>query len=149
MRNNKGITLISLIVIVIILAMLTGYIVTSVNNTYEKSSIIQFSSYMQMIQKKVDIYVEEGTDIETLGQPLSTENKTRLQEILNSDTKNVIETTDANGSKLRYFSSSDIYEDFEISEINDEVVVNFANREIISLNGVQKDEEMYYVIQGL
>lgn len=149
MKNNRGITLVVLIVTIVILALVAGFIVSSVETTYEDSSIIQFSSYMQMIQKKVDLYVEEGTDIETLGKPLSVIAKNNLQTIIDSDTKNVIETTDVNGSKLRYFSSNDISEDFGINGIVDEIIVNFENREVISLNGVEKDEEMYYVIRGL
>lgn len=149
MKNNKGITLIVVMITVVVLAMLTGVIVTSVGNTYENSRAVQFSSYMQMIQKQVDIYVEEGTDYETLGRVLNTEMQERLYTILESDIRGLIDTTDVTSDKIRYFSSSDIDEDFGISEINDEVVVNFANREVISLNGVEKGGYTYYVLRGL
>ena len=149
MKNNKGITLIVIMITVVVLAMLTGVIVTSVGNTYENSRAVQFSSYMQMIQKQVDIYVEEGTDYETLGRALNTEMQERLYTILESDIRGLIDTTDVTSDKIRYFSSSDIDEDFGISEINDEVVVNFANREVISLNGVEKGGYTYYVLRGL
>lgn len=149
MKNNKGITLIVVMITVVVLAMLTGVIVTSVGNTYENSRAVQFSSYMQMIQKQVDIYVEEGTDYETLGRALNTEMQERLYTILESDIRGLIDTTDVTSDKIRYFSSSDIDEDFGISEINDEVVVNFANREVISLNGVENGGYTYYVLRGL
>ena len=149
MKNNKGITLIVVMITVAVLAMLTGVIVTSVGNTYENSRAVQFSSYMQMIQKQVDIYVEEGTDYETLGRALNTEMQERLYTILESDIRGLIDTTDVTSDKIRYFSSRGIDEDFGISEINDEVVVNFANRGVISLNGVEKGGYTYYVLRGL
>ena len=66
MKNNKGITLVAVILTVIILSLLAGVIVYNIDKTYENSSIVQFTSYMKMIQKKVDFYVEEGTNYETL-----------------------------------------------------------------------------------
>lgn len=149
MKDNKGITLIAVILTVIILSLLAGVIVFNVNKTYENSSIMQFTSYMKMIQKKVDFYVEEETNYETLGKTLSSSDKTRLQDIINKDTKNLISTNDVNSTELRYFNSDDIYKYFEISNINDEIVVNFENREVISLNGVEKDGNKYYVENGV
>ncbi len=149
MKNNKGITLVAVILTVIILSLLAGAIVYNIDKTYENSSIVQFTSYMKMIQKKVDFYVEEGTNYETLGQALNSSNKKILQDIINKDSENLISTTDVNSSKLRYFNSSDIYEDFEIADINDEIIVNFENREVISLKGVERDGKKYYVENGL
>lgn len=149
MKDNKGITLIAVILTVIILSLLAGVIVFNINKTYENSSIMQFTSYMKMIQKKVDFYVEEETNYETLGKTLSSSDKIRLQDIINKDTKNLISTNDVNSTELRYFNSDDIYKYFEISNINDEIVVNFENREVISLNGVEKDGNKYYVENGV
>ena len=149
MKNNKGITLVAVILTVIILSLLAGVIVYNIDKTYENSSIVQFTSYMKMIQKKEDFYVEEGTNYETLGQALNSSNKKILQDIINKDSENLISTTDVNSSKLRYFNSSDIYEDFEIADINDEIIVNFENREVISLKGVERDGKKYYVENGL
>lgn len=145
MKENKGITLVALIITVIILMMLAGVMISSMDDTYEKSQAIQFSSYMKMIQKKVDFYLEDGTDFKTLGQTLPTDKRSKLQDIINADTQNLIETTDLNSDNLRYFNSMDIEKYFEVSNINDEIVVNFANREVISLNGVERDGIMYYV----
>lgn len=149
MKNNKGITMIIVIIIVIILSILVGVITFGLEDTYEKSTVIQFSSYMKMIQKKVDFYVEDGVDCTTLGQNLNSENKLKLQEILDSDFEDLISTTDVNNSKIRYFNSSDIYDDFDIADINDEIIVNFENREVISLKGVEKEGMKYHVEKGL
>lgn len=149
MKNNRGITLIAMVVTIIILGIIAGTIVMVTTDTYEGANIIQFDTYMKTIQKKVDLIIEEGTDYMQMGKTLGTEEKSKLQNILDSDTKNLIETNNVNNSKLRYFNSSDIYNYFELSDVNDEIVVNFENREVISLNGIEKDETMHYVRKGL
>ena len=58
----------------------------------------------------------------------------------------MISTEDPSAETLRYFSSNDINEDFELSDIRGEFVINFANREVISLDGAEKNNVMYYTI---
>lgn len=62
---------------------------------------------------------------------------------------NFVETDSVDEPKLRYFSSSDIETFFDIKDVQDEIVINFANREVISLNGVEKNGVMHYVEYGL
>lgn len=149
MNKDNGITLMMVILTVIIMLILVGILVSGMENTYENSKVMKFTSYLKIIQKKIDLYVEDGTNIETLGENLDAGNKAKLQDILNKDSNNLIETRNVNNGKIRYFDSSDIYEYFDIADINDEIVVNFENREVISLNGVEKDGRMYYVEKGL
>ena len=104
---------------------------------------------MKVIQKKVDLMIEENYDIATLGSELTQSQRNTLQEIINNDTSNYIQTDDVNNSKIRYFSSSDINSIFDIPDVNDDIAVNFSNREVISLNGVEKDGVMHYVEYGL
>lgn len=147
MKNNKGITLIIVIITVILLTIIAGLAVTYGIDTYKNTKVIKFQAYMKAIQKKVDVIVEENvgdsTYYNTLGKPLTEEQKAKLQTIINSNSK--IETSDVNEEKLRYFSASDIANVFELNDISDDIVVNFAKRDIISLNGVEKDNVMHYV----
>lgn len=148
MKENSGITLIVLILIVVILSLLGTIIIKTVTNTYENTKILQFTSYMKAIQKKVDFYLEDGTDIKTLGKVLNSADKGKLQTIINENSGN-IKTTNVNSDQIRYFNSDDIYKYFDLADIKDDIVVNFANREVISLNGVEKNDRQYYVEKGL
>ena len=149
MKKDKGITLITVIITVVLLAIMVGLVITYGIDTFEKSKVVKFETNMKTLQKKVDLSLEEGIDYTTLGSGLSTNQKKTLQTILDNDSNNYIETDDASLTTLRYFSSADIQADFGIESIDDEIVVNFANREVISLNGVEKDEVMHYVEYGL
>ena len=146
MKNNKGITLIIVIMTVILLTILMGLIITSSIDTYYSSKFVSFETNIKLIQKKVDMALEERIDYETLGQPLNDEQKAKLAEIIANDNNNMISTEDPTAETLRYFSSNDIKEDFELSDIRGEFVINFANREVISLEGAEKDNVMYYTI---
>ena len=146
MKNNKGITLIIVIMTVILLTILMGLIITSSIDTYYSSKFVSFETNIKLIQKKVDMALEERIDYETLGQPLNDEQKAKLAEIIANDNNNMISTEDPTAETLRYFSSNDIKEDFELSDIRGDFVINFANREVISLDGAEKDNVMYYTI---
>ena len=146
MKSNKGITLIIVIMTVVLLTILMGLVITSSIDTYNKSKFLSFEPNMKLIQKKVDMTLEERIDYETLGQPLNDEQRSRLATIIANDNNNMISTEDPSAETLRYFSSNDINEDFELSDIRGEFVINFANREVISLDGAEKNNVMYYTI---
>ena len=146
MKSNKGITLIIVIMTVVLLTILMGLVITSSIDTYNKSKFLSFETNMKVMQKKVDMALEERIDYETLGQPLNDEQRSRLATIIANDNNNMISTEDPSAETLRYFSSNDINEDFELSDIRGEFVINFANREVISLDGAEKNNVMYYTI---
>ena len=146
MKSNKGITLIIVIMTVVLLTILMGLVITSSIDTYNKSKFLSFETNMKLIQKKIDMALEERIDYETLGQPLNDEQRSRLATIIANDNNNMISTEDPSAETLRYFSSNDINEDFELSDIRGEFVINFANREVISLDGAEKNNVMYYTI---
>ena len=62
MEKNKGITLITLIMTVIILLIIAGLSINYGINTYKSSKVMKFETYMKILQKKVDIMIEEGID---------------------------------------------------------------------------------------
>ena len=146
MKSNKGITLIIVIMTVVLLTILMGLVITSSIDTYNKSKFISFETNMKLIQKKVDMALEERIDYKTLGHSLNEEQKAKLATIIANDNNNMISTEDPSAETLRYFSSNDINEDFELSDIRGEFVINFANREVISLDGAEKNNVMYYTI---
>ena len=72
MRNNKGITLIIVIMTVILLAILAGLALKNGMDTFESSKVVKFESYMKVIQKEVGLLVEDisrlDDRIENLGK---------------------------------------------------------------------------------
>jgi len=152
MRNQRGVTLITLIITIIILLIIAGLAINTGIDTYKNSKVIKFETYMKMIQKKVDILIEEEKDYTTLGSPLTALSSEQNDKLRNTIINNeFVETnkSELNGGAVRYFSSSDIENVFEIKDVQDDIIINFANREVISLNGVEKDGVIHYVELGL
>jgi len=147
MKNERGITLVMLVMTIILMLIIVGLSVQTGMDTYNDSMIVKFETYMKMLQKNVDIIIEGGTEYINLGSALTTKQKETLQTIITDN--EYIETESVDEVGLRYFSAQDIEETFGIKDISDEIIINFVRREVISLNGVEKDGTIYYVEKGL
>ena len=149
MRGNRGITLLMVLITIIVLGIMMTLIAINSVDTWQNSKVIKFKTNMQILQKKVDLVLEEGIDYTNLGSSLTAEQITQLQTILSNDTNHYIETNDTSNIGLRYFTATDIKNVFDLDGLQDEFIINFSIREIISLNGVEKNGVMHYVEYGL
>lgn len=120
---------------------LTTVVINVGTGEIKEARRVSFVSYMQTIQSKVDFIVEYDEYI-NYGQELNETNKNKLQNILNNDAEDLLTTADS--ETLRYFDSTDIADDLEVENIDDEIVVDFNTREVISLNGIEYEDQMYY-----
>lgn len=146
MKNNeKGITLISLLVTIIIMMILAAVTITVGTDDLEKSKMFKFVAYMQTIQTKVDLIVKND-DYLYYGQELGNTQKQELQSIIQ---KEKLLTSIEDSDYLRYFDSNTISSQLEIDDIDDDIVINFNTREVISLKGIKYDDEIYYTQYNL
>lgn len=146
MKNENGITIISLIITIIVMLILTSVVINVGSAELDESKRISFVAYMQTIQTKVD-FIAQYEEYSDYGANFSSSNVTKLQTILNSETENLLTTTSS--TSLRYFDSSLIASDLDVENINDEIVVDFNTREVISLKGVEYEGELYYTQYNL
>lgn len=139
--NQKGVTLITLVITIIIMFILAAVTIEVGTEDVDFSKRMSFLAYMQTIQTKVDM-IAQNEDYLNYGEALSSNNKSKLQAILNSGNESFI--TKINSSYLRYFDSNHISSDLGVDNIDDEIVVDFNTREVISLNGVKYENKKYY-----
>lgn len=145
MRNSqKGITLIALIITIIITMILATVTVQMGTGSIDNSRVISFVAYMQTIQAKVDFIVQKG-DYINYGEELPSSAESKLQTILNSE--DLLTTTSS--TYLRYFDSTHIASDLEMDNVEDEIVVDFNTREVISLKGIEYEKQMHYTQYSL
>lgn len=140
-KNEKGITLIVLIVTIIIMLIILSVTIYVGTESIDSSKVTKFIAYMQAIQKKVDIIVEYE-DYTKYGKEVTPANLYELQEILNS--KNEQFLTKKDSQYLRFFDKNDIAKDLEIENVDDQIIVDFQTREVVSLNGIKYEGEKYY-----
>lgn len=139
--NQKGITLTVLVITIVLMVMLAAVTIEVGTGSIDNSKLLSFLSYIQTIQSKVNL-IAEYEDYSNYGETLSSSNKSKLQTILNSGNEKFSTTIDS--SYLKFFDSSHIASDLGVENIDDEIIVDFNTREVISLNGIKYENEMYY-----
>ena len=132
----------ALVLTIVVLLILAAFTINTGKETIEFSRKTKIMAYMQLIQKKVDSISQSGNYNE-LGQSVlafTNDKINNLNTIINEENL----TTNTTSETLRYFNSNTLKEQLEVDEVDDEIVVDFATREVISLNGVKYDGKMYY-----
>lgn len=141
-KDNKGITLITLIITVILMLILVSVGTYSGINTYRNAQTTKFLVQMQLVQSKVD----------ELKQNKSMEELLQMGEEVPNDKQTIINTAHNNGEisnnefdSYRYFSTDDLRTELNLEEgINGEILINFDTREVVSTMGTTYNEITYY-----
>lgn len=143
LKNNKGITLVALIITVILMLILVSVATYSGINTYKNTEVTKFVAQMQLIQTKVDELVEEN-NIENIGEEITTDETKKNIISLAYSNGEVQDNTDEYKNKFRYISRENLELQLDIADIDNDILVNFETREVISVNGVEYDGKKYY-----
>ncbi|MBE5819659.1 MAG: hypothetical protein E7310_02385 [Clostridiales bacterium] len=144
MKNEKGITLIALIITIIVMLILLSATAYFSVDTYKESVYTAFVMQMQIIQKKVDTLVSDNdTEIGIIITESS--KKTEIEETIKK-AKNGDEITnwDITLQNIRYFSKEDVKNILALDNIDYNIIVNFDTREVVSLEGIEYEGITYY-----
>ena len=148
-KDNKGITLVALIITVILMLILTSVTTYTGINTYKNAQVTKFVTQMQLVQGKVDELKESKTieELNSMGIGISE----AINEVPIIST--VMYKAQDNGEIMinddytayRFFSSEDIKQQLDLKEgIDGEIMINFTTREVISTTGVEYKDKIYY-----
>lgn len=145
MHSEKGITLISLVVIIIVLLILTGTATYTGINTINNVRRTEFVTELQTIQSKVNLYNEKGENsYKDLGQILTNQiDNEKKESILNSENINI-----SDFNSFKYFDTKD-YAQMGLSGIKKPTLIDFKNKRIISAQGIEMNNKMYYTLEQL
>ena len=145
MKEDRGITLVILVITIVLMLIIAGITITFSMDSVNHSRVVKFVAYMQIIQGKVDEIRSTNQDYTILGKSLSESGKTsKITNILNAAKSGGEIQTSAVDSSYRYFDKQELSSDLGIDNIEDEIVINFATREVVSLNGVKYESKTYY-----
>ena len=141
-KDNKGITLVALIIAVILMLILTSVTTYTGINTYRKMQVTKFVTQMQLIQGKVDELKDSKTidELKTMGDEIPTDKQAI---ITTANTRGEITSSDI--SSYRYFSSEKLKQELDLEDgIDGEIMINFTTREVVSTVGIEYESERYY-----
>ena len=150
MSNNKGITLVALIATVIVLGILAGVAGVATIETIEYTKENKFIAELKAIREKANIINKEiavgSYSYNNIGRDIST---------LPADTKNRIENifrqcgiNEEAQENYKYFDITEL-EKIGIYNINHNVLIDFNNVDIISVDGFAKNQVVYYTVEEI
>ena len=157
MKNNSGITMVSLVVTIVILFLLASISINVGTESYNMMKIQSFISKMKVIQGKVDNIAEETDDwsdygFEKLNDKSGDDDYAFFLDVIsnpenyNIDTSNSWNNTlDSDINNYYYFKKDDL-EKIGLKNQDATVIINFKTRNVIALKGVKNedDNKKYY-----
>lgn len=149
MKSEKGFSLITLIITIIVIMILASTTIYVGMDTYNETVYTTFVKQMQFIQRKVDTLagdenIEIGTTIADSGK------KEQLEEVIaNAVAGSEISNWDISSQNIRYFSKEDIQNALDIEEIDYNIIVNFDTREVVSEEGIEREGKKCYTQYNL
>lgn len=145
-KNQKGITLISLVVMIILILILASIGITSGRSTIESSKFTRFKTELTIMQNKVN-ELNQNNEV-NLGEELTDTQKT----ILNKDEISNIIYKDKNEDEknnikngFRYFSQEYIKNTLGLEEIKSDFLINVDKRMVVSEKGFEYQGTTYYM----
>jgi Tfp pilus assembly protein PilE len=137
---EKGITLISLVITIVVLAIITGIAISASTDSIKSAKRTAFITELEMIQEKVNTIYEKRKlnkeDIEyydSLGQDISKVEASKLAQILKGQSK----------EGYLYFSKEDLKK-LDLDNLSQDVIINFNTKDVISVIGIEIEGNTYY-----
>lgn len=142
-KDSKGITLIALIITVVVMLILVSVTTYTGIDTYDRAKISKFVTQMQLLQTKVDDLVNSKTTEELNNMQLQTVTTDEQENAINEAFDNEeISTNDT--SKYKVFTKNKVLEILDVEDVQNDILVNFETREIVSVEGIEYEENTYY-----
>lgn len=152
MKEEKGITLVALILTVVVLFIFAAVSITSGTESIEDTRLQAFYMQLEIIQKRVDdiattneSYVDDEGNviyIKEQGATLTEEQSSSLENIL------TLENITASSSNFRYFTIEDLENELDLTEIDYNVYIDFDSRIVVASDGIQIKDKTYYVLEN-
>ena len=143
--DNKGITIITLIVTVILIAIISSVAVYNATSLINDSKKVAFISELNIIQGKLNIIyekIEVGQDIENY------KNEGKKIELLDDNLKSKIDKVNQeiyiyDLQNYLYFDNYSL-ENIGVYGLNGDYLINFKIADVININGIKIEGELYY-----
>lgn len=146
MRENKGITLVSLSIMIIILIILTSIAMYSGQDSIQYAKFEKAKSQMETINSKVNtLYTQyKNGDNTILDYGLNT-TECDQQLLTKTFEDGNVDLTKRN--RYKYFSKDWIKDDLDLGGISYDFLVNVQDREILLLGGINYNKKEYYTLK--
>ena len=163
-KNNQGVTLVSLIILIIILATILGLSAYNINQSIDSTRVEAFTTEYKIMQSQVNLLYEKMKNneevtvngakykgsgntekgIQEIGNTIEGENEPQATKVFDS-----LSMSENDRKDYRYYSLSLIKDGLGIEGITQDFLVNMQTRDILSYKGLEHNENIYYNLNGL
>ena len=157
MKNQKGITLVALIITIAVLLIIAIISIGSGTDSLDNTRLQGFYAQLEIVQKRVDdiaatnesyinsygetVYLkEQGITFENL----DTTKQETLQKILIAEGME----TKLDMTNFRYFTKAELENILDLSEIDYNMFIDFENRIVIAEEGITIKDQTYYMLEN-
>lgn len=147
-KNDKGITLVALVITIVVILILASVATYSGIDVIKSSEFTRFSAELKIMQTQVNNLYEKWKsnekinekEILRLGEEIQTSSQVQQQanKIFTEENAGI---TDQTG--YRYFSAQTI-KDLKIEGVEQDFFVNVQTRSVVSYNGIEYKDKKYY-----
>lgn len=148
LKSNKGITLITLVITIVVMLILSFTISINANNYIERTKKSNLDTDLQRLQEKIEIYYSKNKEIPVLNKYTNV----AMLEKKENDNENyfVIDLDKLEGIELNYGKDFEKAKQLEgeIADLLDIYIINEESHVIYYPKGVKFDNKMYYTLVG-
>lgn len=154
LKNNKGITMIALIITVILLMILASIAISSGLETAQESRYYNAVAEMKTMQTKVnEIYEDyinadeaEQEKIRQYGQTIASSEKNAQAEKAYNSVRQSNPNVAGNIEDYQYYTTSYIKDTLGVDGIDYDFIINIKLRTVILVDGIERKGNIYYAI---
>lgn len=155
--DNKGITLVALIVIISVMIIIASVSISTGLDSLNSTMLEGFYTQLELVQKRIDdiattdeTYIDaKGNTIKLkqTGEELTSEQKQSLNNILiaedfsDEEVANMIDN-------FKYFTIQDVENILDVKQIDYNLFINFENRIVVAENGIKIENDVYYMLNN-
>ena len=155
-RNNKGITLTSLVITVIALILITGIIIYNLKDNLKVKNLQRLQNDISNLRDKISSYYMKTGSIPAKGKYTNTNHINTISSAVDTGDFLVIDLAAIDNLTLNYgkdykkvreldsFKSGTTLTNEEMEQYKDLYIINEASQNIFYVAGVNIDKEMYY-----
>ena len=155
LKNNKGITLMALVITIILLIILASIGTYSGIQVVKSAQFTAFSTELKIMQTQVNSLYEKKknnekillnnveTDIEDIGTAISSSSEVQTQANKAFNASGITDTPD-----YKYFDNTTI-KNLNIEGVEGEFFVNIDKRSVVSYDGFEYEGKTYYTLEQL
>ncbi len=143
MKKQKGITLISLVITIIVLAMLASVATYSGVRVIKSSKLTAFTTELKIMQTQVNSIYQEKDEDTVYGEEITGDIKTQADRVFNIKESGIVSQ-----EGYRYWSNAMI-KNLGIEGVEQSFFVNLQTRSVVSYQGLKQDGRAYYTLEQL